>query len=79
MGATTCQQQPVSHPVAPQLQVQPALGVLQAVALVDHQVVPPHAAEAGRITHQQLVAGQEQLEGRPLTPLHLWSKSLVLA
>ena len=75
MAALTCEEQAVSHFVGSELRIQPALGVLQAVALVDDQVVPPHPAEAACIPHQQLVAGHQQLEGGPLAPPHLQKSS----
>ena len=42
--------------------VQRGLVVLQAVRLVDHEVVPLHAAQRGRILEHQLEGGDQRLK-----------------
>ena len=60
------QQQAVGGRVHPQLCVELAPGVLQAVPLVHHNVVPGDAGQpwAVELAHQALVRGEGDLEGR---------------
>lgn len=57
---------------AAQLQVELALGVFQAVALINDDKVPVHRLQARCISHQEVVAGQQELKIRFSFSAHLF-------
>ena len=64
----TSQKESVSRIVLSQLGIEPALAILQSMALVQDDVVPLHGAQLGCVSPQKVVAGQEHLKWLLLCP-----------
>ena len=58
----------MSRIILSQLGIEPALAILQSMALVQDDVVPLHGAQLGCVSPQKVMAGQEHLKRLLLCP-----------